>query len=174
MPRVDAAAAEMRRLWRGGAAPDGQAVGPAPVQPGGPCVLCASMGPKSLARAATWADGVSGFAITGDVTEAARAFRLAERAWLDAGRSAPPRLVTGVFVALGPYAAATLRGFAMDYLAVFGTDMARLLAEAMTVHNEQRLRVVIDELAAEGCDELILVPADSNPSLLDRITEVVG
>lgn len=172
--RVDSTVAELRRLWSGGAAADGNPIGPTPKQAGGPPVLCSGMGPKSLARAAHWADGVSGFALTGDAAEADRSFRAAEQAWQVAGRPDRPRLVTGIFVALGPDAEQMLKSFAMQYLAVFGAEVARLLADAMTMHSPVVLRDTIAAMGEAGCDELILVPADSDPALLQRITEVVG
>ncbi|HEY4332685.1 MAG TPA: LLM class flavin-dependent oxidoreductase, partial [Ilumatobacteraceae bacterium] len=136
-------------------------------------IYCSGMGPKSLARAAKWADGVSGFALTGDAAEADRSFRAAEKAWSDAGRSDRPRLISGVFVALGEQAEETLKDFAVAYLSVFGTDVARMLADAMTVHSEDRLRAVVAAMADAGCDELILVPASSDPDLLARLTDAV-
>jgi alkanesulfonate monooxygenase SsuD/methylene tetrahydromethanopterin reductase-like flavin-dependent oxidoreductase (luciferase family) len=171
--RLDKAVGELRRLWAGGNAADGCQIGPAPAQAGGPPILCSGMGQKSLQRAAQWADGVSGFALSGDADEAARTFRLAEQAWANAGRSERPRLVTGVFVALGANAEHTLKNFAMQYLDVFGTDIARMLADAMTLHSPERLRDTIDAMTHTGCDELILVPADTDPAMLDLITEVV-
>ncbi len=172
--RVDTTVAELRRLWAGGPAPDGNPIGPPLVQAGGPPVYCSGMGPKSLARAAHWADGVSGFALTGDAADAEKSFRSAEQAWSDAGRTVRPRLISGVFVALGPDARDTLRGFATAYLGVFGPEIATMLAEAMTVHTEDRLREVIAAMGDAGCDELILVPASSDPDLLKRLTDVVS
>ena len=172
--RVDTTVAELRRLWDGGPAPDGNPVGPPPVQVGGPPVYCSGMGPKSLARAAHWADGVSGFALTGDAAEAEKSFRAAEHTWSAADRTERPRLISGVFVALGPNARETLQGFATAYLGVFGPEIAKMLADAMTVFTEQRLREVISALAEAGCDELILVPASSDPDLLQRLTAVVA
>ncbi len=171
--RLDKAVAELRHLWSGAPAADGSPIGPTPVQAGGPPILCSGMGPKSLQRAAQWADGVSGFALSGDAAEAAHQFRAAEQAWLEAGRTERPRLTTGVFVALGDSAESTLKNFAMQYLDVFGTDIARMLTDAMTVYSPDRLRDTIDAMAATGCDELILVPADSDPAMLDLITAVV-
>jgi alkanesulfonate monooxygenase SsuD/methylene tetrahydromethanopterin reductase-like flavin-dependent oxidoreductase (luciferase family) len=171
--RVDETVAELKRLWSGGTAADGHDVGPTPVQVGGPPVLCSGMGPKSLARAAHWAAGVSGFALTGDAKEADASFRSAEAAWIAAGRTDAPRLTTGVFVSLGPGAEETLRNFAGEYLGVFGPEIAKMLADAMTVYTPERLRSTIDAMADVGCDELILVPADTDPTLLARITDVV-
>ncbi len=62
--RLDQGVTELRRLWSGGPAYEGgQPVGPAPVQKGGPPILAGALGPKSMARAARWADGVTGFSI---------------------------------------------------------------------------------------------------------------
>ena len=171
--RVDETVGELKRLWGGGPAPDGQAVGPAPVQQGGPRVLCSGMGPKSLARAALWADGVSGFALSADPTETSKMFRDTEAAWEAVGRVDRPRLVTGVFVALGADAQATLQSFAEAYLRVFGPEIATMLARMMPVHSESALRQAIAGMADAGCDELILVPASSDPELIDRIAQTV-
>lgn len=171
--RLDEAVAEVRRLWSGGEAADGGVVGPAPVQPGGPRLLASAMGPKSLARAARWADGVSGFTLLGDPTEVDRSFRAAEAAWADANRAERPRLVTGSFVALGPNARDTLRSFAAAYLEVFSPELARTLADAMPLHTPERLRDVLDAVAAAGCDEFIVVPASSDPAMLTELAAAV-
>lgn len=171
--RLDAAVAELRRLWAGGAAADGESVGPPPVQPGGPPILASAMGPKSIQRAAQWADGVSGFTLLGDATEAARLFRDVETAWQTAGRAQAPRLVTGSFVALGDGAKSTLREFAARYLHVFSPELATSLAEAMPLHEPSRLIDLLDEVEAQGADEFIVVPATSDPRMLDELTAVV-
>ncbi|MGN6161757.1 MAG: LLM class flavin-dependent oxidoreductase [Marmoricola sp.] len=77
------------------------AVGPSCVQPDGPRILAGAMGPKAMARAAVWADGISGFSIAGDAAEIAAASALADRCWEAAGRATTPRKVSGCFVALG-------------------------------------------------------------------------
>jgi alkanesulfonate monooxygenase SsuD/methylene tetrahydromethanopterin reductase-like flavin-dependent oxidoreductase (luciferase family) len=172
--RLDDGVAELRRLWAGGAAADGETVGPAPVQQGGPPVLASAMGPKSLARAAAWADGVSGFTLLGDATEATDAFRAAEAAWSEAGRTAPPRLVTGSFVALGDGARHVLREFAETYLRVFSADLAATLADQMPLHDDVALTELLDALDEAGCDEFIVVPASTDLGLLDRLTSIVA
>ena len=172
--RLDEGVVELRRLWSGGPAADGQPVGPAPVQPAGPPVLASAMGPKSLARCAAWADGISGFTLLGDAEEAAAGFRAAEDAWAAAGRSERPRLVTGSFVALGPGASDTLRSFAEAYLAVFSPELAADLAARMPLHGAGALTALLDALEASGCDEFIVVPATADPAMLEALTNVVG
>lgn len=172
--RLDDGVDEIRRLWNGGLAADGQPVGPEPVQVGGPPLLASAMGPKSLARAARWADGISGFTLLGDASETSRLFRSTQAAWAGAGRQDKPRLVTGSFVALGPDAATTLRTFATEYLQVFSPDFAASLAAAMTLHDPQRLIDVLDAVEAEGADEFIVVPATSDSGMLDLLADVVA
>src|SRR4051794_7966969 len=59
--RMDEQVAVMRSIWSGEPPFAGsEPVGPLPVQPGGPPLIAGVMGPKSIARAAYWADGVDG------------------------------------------------------------------------------------------------------------------
>lgn len=172
--RLDAAVAEVRALWAGGPAADGTPVGPVPVQAGGPPLLASAMGPKSLARAAKWADGVSGFSLLADPREMSKGTRAAVEAWEGAGRTDRPRLLTGSFAALGPHAESTLREFAYTYLEVFSPALARGLADAMPLHTPDALRAAIDAAEAAGCDEFVVVPATSDPAMLHHLAEVVS
>lgn len=171
--RLDDTVTELRRLWAGGIAVDESGVGPAPVQSGGPPILCSGTGPRSLARAAAWADGLTGFVLSGDPGEAGATFRLAEAAWAEAGRPDAPRLVTGSFSVLGPGAEDRLHAFARRYLDVFGTNVAAYLTERMPLHTSDALLAFLRGLAAEGCDEVIVVPGDSDPDQVRRFAEVV-
>ncbi len=170
--RLDVAVTELRDLWAGVAAADGQPVGPSPVQLGGPRLFASAMGPKSLARAAAWADGVSGFSLLADAEEMARACRAAVAAWAAAGRTDRPRLVTGSFAALGVDAEATLREFAVRYLEVFSPSIARGLADAMTLHTSAALHAAIAAAEAAGYDEFIVVPATSDPAMLVELADL--
>ena len=144
------------------------------MQAGGPPLLCSGTGPRSLARAARWAQGLTSFTLAADPDEAAATFRLAEAAWDDAGRSERPRLVSGTFAALGPGAQDTLHAFARRYLDVFGTDVAAWLTDRMPLHTEDALHAFLVGLAATGCEEVILVPADSDPDQVRRFADVVA
>ena len=172
--RLDDAVHELKRLWSGGVAADGEQVGPAPIQVGGPPIMASAMGRKSLSRAAQWAVGVSGFTLLGDAAEAARLFRATETAWRDAGRADPPRLVTGSFVALGDDARSTLRNFAAAYLEVFSPELAKDLAAKMPLHDAHALVDLLDAVEDAGADEFIVVPATSDPRMLDRLAEAVA
>lgn len=172
--RLDEGVAELRRLWSGGPAADGEVIGPPVVRPSGPPLLASAMGPKSLARAARWADGVSGFTLLANAEEATAGFAAAEAAWEAAGRTERPRHVTGSFVALGPDAPDTLRTFAETYLRVFSPDLAADLAARMPLHAPDALVALLDALDAGGCDEFIVVPATASTAMLDELVDVVA
>lgn len=169
--RLDDGVREIRRLWAQNPAADGSPVGPPPVRISGPPIFASATGPRSMARAAQWAQGISGFSWSGDPGDAARSRLAAADAWAAAGRTERPRIISGAVVALGPGAAATLARFAHDYLAGAKPPMAD--ANAMTLHSTARLLEVLDGMAAAGCDEFIVVPADADPVFLDRLTDVV-
>lgn len=171
--RLDAAVAELRRLWAGGEVVDGATVGPSPVQLGGPPLLCSGTGPKSLERAARWADGLTHFTLGADPDEAARTFAQADAAWAAAGRAKRPRHLTGAFVVLGPGGREALHAFARRYLDVFGTDIAAWLTDQMPLHTDEALHDFLVGLAATSCDEVVLVPGDSDPAQVERIADVV-
>ncbi len=172
--RLDDAVAELRRLWAGGEVVDGATVGPVPVQPCGPPVLCSGTGPRSLARAARWADGLTGFTLAADPVEVGATFRLAEEAWATAGRTDAPRRVTGSFAVLGPGAEDALHAFARRYLDVFGSGVAAWLTERMPLSTPDAVRSFLLGLAAEGCDEVVLVPGSSDPDQVRRFADVVS
>ena len=174
---LDRQVADLRRLWAGEPPfPRADPVGPTPVQDHVP-LLAGAMGPKALARAAQWADGVSGFSINGDVGDMAAAFRATEQAWADAGRREAPRKVNGCFYVLDgddDRAAATLEAFAARYLRIFGADIADAMAASCRVASPAALREVIDGAAEAGCDELVLVPGTVDLDCLHRTAELLA
>lgn len=174
--RLDAGVTELRRLWRGEPAyGGGSPVGPAPMRPGGPPLLAGAMGPKSMARAARWADGITGFSIAASYDEMASTNAMAVEAWEKAGRSERPRLVNGSFFLLGgPGAAEDLRRFTHAYLAVFGERAARALADLVEVSSPARLCQALADAEDAGCDEFILVPGSVDPDCLQRTVTTLG
>lgn len=173
--RLDEQVRELRRLWAGeppfaGADP----VGPAPLQKGGPPLWSGAMGPKSLRRAAAWADGVAGFSTAGDPVEVARAFEAVRAAWSEVGVETAPRLVTGFWYALGPDAEERLARYAFEYLRVFGEKPARAMAARCRISSVERFRDCVEEIRALGADELILVPTTTDPAELDRTASALA
>jgi alkanesulfonate monooxygenase SsuD/methylene tetrahydromethanopterin reductase-like flavin-dependent oxidoreductase (luciferase family) len=167
---------ELRRLWAG-EPPFERAdpVGPTPAQEVVP-LLAGAMGPKALARAATWADGVSGFSINGDLDDIEEHFRLADDAWTEAGRTEPPRKVSGCFFVLGDHdeaAEATLQSFVRRYLNIFGEQVAEQMASTCRVASTDALKRVLDGAEAAGCDEFVLVPATTDLDCLTRTSALL-
>jgi alkanesulfonate monooxygenase SsuD/methylene tetrahydromethanopterin reductase-like flavin-dependent oxidoreductase (luciferase family) len=173
--RLDEQVALMRRVWRGEVVVDGlPPVGPEPVQAGGPPLLSAAMGPKSMARTATWADGIAGFDLAPDPEGVDGLFRRAEAAWQEAGRRERPWIATSTWFALGPDAEERLHGYAFNYLANFGARTAGSLAKLCRLSDPGILRETIAAIAETGCDELILVPTSGDLTEIDRLLAVLA
>jgi alkanesulfonate monooxygenase SsuD/methylene tetrahydromethanopterin reductase-like flavin-dependent oxidoreductase (luciferase family) len=174
--RLDADVAELRRLWAGEPAyGGGQPVGPAPHRSGGPPLWAAAMGPKSMARAAKWAEGITGFSIGADPVEIARGNQLALDAWESEGRTERPRLVSGSFYLLGGRDAdAELKRFARAYLDVFGDKAAEALSQLVVLSSPARLLDALAAAETAGCDEFILVPGTVDPSCLEMTTAALA
>ena len=100
---MEAHVATMRRVWAGENVVPGalRPVEPFPIQLPGPSVIAGVMGPKGLASAAKWSDGIAGMSISAQAKEAAQAFDQAREAWREAGRSEAPVLNTAFWFALG-------------------------------------------------------------------------
>lgn len=173
--RLDEKVLELKALLAGQPPfPGADPVGPPTVQPDGPVILAGAMGPKAMARAAAWADGISAFSIAGDRDEIARTNELADKCWAETGRGTP-RKVSGCFVALGvPDATEVLRSFTARYLAFLGRELGDAIAETARTASPEALAEVLDGAEAAGCDEFILVPATTDPRFVDVAAEVVG
>jgi alkanesulfonate monooxygenase SsuD/methylene tetrahydromethanopterin reductase-like flavin-dependent oxidoreductase (luciferase family) len=166
----------MRRAWSGEQVVEDalRPVEPLPVQAGGPELLAGSMFPRSIRRAARWADGICGFSFGPHEQEIANQFELARSAWKEEGRSAAPRLVTSFWFALGPRARDQLDEYLLRYLNFMGEDAARKLAPSVTTTTAQALRDAAKMVADLGCDELVLVPTSADPDEVDRVADLLG
>jgi alkanesulfonate monooxygenase SsuD/methylene tetrahydromethanopterin reductase-like flavin-dependent oxidoreductase (luciferase family) len=172
--RLDEQVALMERVWAGGAPAEGlPPVGPPPVQAGGPPLYSGALGPKAIARSAAWAEGICGFVLDPLGEDHRATFDRIEQSWVTAGRSDPPRHVTSFWYALGDGASERLHAYSHRYLAVFGDEMATMMADLCSATSAARVREAVDRLEAAGCDELLLVPTTADPDEVDRIAEVV-
>lgn len=173
--RLDEQVATLRDVWHGKTVVDGiPPIGPEPGQPGGPPILTASMGPKSLARSALWADGLAGWDLGPDPAGVDATFRRVEDAWSAAGRTARPWLTTSSWFALGDGAADRLFGHAFEYLSNFGESAAEAMAALCRLSDAGALRETLAALSETGCDEVVLVPTTSDISELDRLLAAIG
>jgi len=166
---------ELRRLWAGGDAFEGDPpVGPSPVQPGGPPIYSSAMGPKSIARAARWADGNMGFTLGPNTDDHVVAFDAVRDAWTAAGRSEQPRLSTSFWYSLDDDAGQVLHDYAYRYLSVFGHEGAEMMAGMTTAAGLDAVAEGLQRLDDAGCDEVYLVPTSTNPSHLEDIATLRG
>ena len=173
--RLDEQVDQMKRIWRGEQVIDGvPAIGPAPVQEGGPPLWTASMGPKSLARSARWADGLAGFSLGPDADEVASTFAAVRTAWSDAGRETKPFLTTSSWFALGPDAPHRLHKYASEYLSTFGRKAASAMADLCRLSDPGVLKELMAALDDAGCHEFVLVPTTNDPSEIDRLLEAIA
>ncbi len=164
----------LRRVWAGEAPLEGMhPVGPLPAQPGGPPLYSGALGPKSMARSARWAAGVTGFLLDPLGEDADATFRHIEHAWEAAGRTDPPHHITSFWYALGPDAPARLHAYARRYLGIFGDDLAGAMADACSAHSVGAVQDAIARLEDAGCDELLLVPTSADPREIELLTTLI-
>jgi alkanesulfonate monooxygenase SsuD/methylene tetrahydromethanopterin reductase-like flavin-dependent oxidoreductase (luciferase family) len=174
--RMDEQVTVMRSIWAGEPPFEGaEPVGPPPVQAGGPPVIAGVMGPKSIARAAYWADGVDGaWTMDGNLTQMKTAFDQIKSAWNDAGRTESPHLSSSIWYALGDGAEARLRDYAFAYMRIFGEGVGKFAADAVACFTPEALKRAVENAAAAGADEYFLVPTTADPDELARTRDALG
>lgn len=175
--RMDEQVATMKRIWSGEPPFEGaDPVGPPPVQVGGPPFIAGSMGPKSLARAAKWADGVDDgstvFGIDPAATEAA--FTRIREAWSAEGRADAPHISASLWYALGDGASDRLHDYGYSYMKIFGEEVGTMMASMLTTNTPDALATAVSTLESLGCDELFLVPTTTDVTELDRTRDALG
>jgi alkanesulfonate monooxygenase SsuD/methylene tetrahydromethanopterin reductase-like flavin-dependent oxidoreductase (luciferase family) len=166
----------MRRAWAGERVVEDalRPVEPSPVQPGGPEILAGSLFPRSIRRAARWADGLCGFSFGPSADEIEGQFETARAAWKREARSAPPRLVTGCWFALGSRAREQMDEYLHRYLGFMGPGVAEKLAPTVTTTSSRALKDAVGTIGGLGADELILAPTTSDPDEVDRVADLLG
>ena len=175
--QVDDRVAELRRLWNGGEpVPGAPSLGPPVVQEGGPPLYAGALGPKSLARAAVWADGITGFSLNADPAELTPAIETVRRSWSEAGRTDRPVFTSACFVVCGvPDAADRLKRFTGEYMGIFGDEVAGLMADLAHLSSVDALAETLTRTAAEtDADEIILVPGDTDVACANALAEAVA
>ena len=164
----DALLAEMRAVWAGEPRGFAGAIGPAPVQPGGPPLLIGGNGAAAIRRTtsvgAGWIAGGGGPAMFADGAAGVR------DAWTAAGREGAPRLVALGYYALGSGGPDAARRYLTDYYGFLGPMADQIAAGAST--DSDAVRSTVDAFAEAGCDELILFPCSPDLDQVDRLAEV--
>jgi len=154
--------AAMRDIW------EGTTVGPRPASAGGPDLLVGGGSGAAFLRAARHADGyVHG---GGPPRAFASAAERARAAWVDAGRPGEPQLWGQSYFSLAdPDAGAD---YLRHYYAFTGPFAARVAAGLLD--SPKAVREQVAGYAEAGCDELVLLPATSDPSELDRLADALA
>jgi alkanesulfonate monooxygenase SsuD/methylene tetrahydromethanopterin reductase-like flavin-dependent oxidoreductase (luciferase family) len=154
--------AAMRDIW------DGTSVGPRPATPGGPDLLVGGGSGAAFLRAARLADGyVHG---GGPPRAFASAADRARAAWADAGRPGEPQLWGQSYFSLAdPDAGAA---YLRHYYAFTGPFAGRVAAGLLD--SPKAVREHVAGYAEAGCDELVLLPATSDPAELDRLADALA
>ena len=169
--------AVMKRVWAGEKLTDSVLpVGPPPVQPGGPPLLVGSIGPKTIRRAAEWADGLAGTTLDLDVAKQNELFDVAREAWAQAGKP-KPHLATSFWFAFGPpeESRAQVHRHLRHYMnwipAEYVDAMAPMTGWAGT---EDELLAVLRRFEQIGTDEVQLIPTSSDIDQVRRAADVAA
>ena len=169
--------AVMKRVWAGEKVTESVLpVGPSPVQPGGPPLLVGTIGPKTLRRAAAWADGLAGTTLDLDVAKQNELFDVARQAWSEAGKP-KPHLTTSFWFALGDVDAA--RAQVHRHLRRYMNWIPAEYVDAMApstgfAGGEDDLVALFRRFEAVGTDEIQLIPTTSDLDQLRRVADLVG
>ena len=175
---LEESVAIMRRVWAGEKVVPGvlRAVEPLPVQPGGPPILASVLGPKGVASAARWADGIAGMTMNASALEVRTAFDYAEHCWREAGRETAPVLNSATWFALGEDGAAReqLRTHLRRYFNWVPDARDAIADSAGFGGSGPALRDLLGEMEEAGVDEFQLIPTSIDPAEVDRVADAIG
>jgi alkanesulfonate monooxygenase SsuD/methylene tetrahydromethanopterin reductase-like flavin-dependent oxidoreductase (luciferase family) len=159
----DAQLEQLRRFW------DGDEVGPAPAEQGGPTLILGGSVDRSFKRAAKYGAGwIAGGAPPEVFKEAVPKL---EAAWQEAGRDGEPRKLALGYYSLGPDAEKNAYEKLAHYYAHLGEGAKQLAAGTPKTPDEVKARVAA--FADAGADELILFPATSEPEQVEFLREAL-
>ena len=164
----------MRQVWAGNPVVEGAiAVGPAPVQGGGPKLLAGSLMVESIEVASRWADGLCGFSFGPAQAEMSLQFEAARRSWKARHRPAP-WLATGFWYALGPHARDQLDAYLDRYLNFMAPVARENVKRICVATSPEALKDALARAEDAGADEVLLVPTTSDPDDVHRVADILG
>ncbi len=173
--RLDDMVAEMKKVWRGETIFEGaDEVGPRSPQCPNIPLYAGAMGPKGIARAAKWADGIYGTSMPGDREGHERIFDMARDAWRAAGRMDTPYLMGSFWYSLAPNAELELKSYVYNYMKYMGEEIGQGMAAMMTRFTPEAVREAIENVRAAGADELLVVPVTTHYDEIDRLVEILA
>ena len=136
--------------------------------------MSGSMGPKGMARAARWADGLAGFDMGADPAAIAGAAAAFSAAWADAGRAGTPFLQSSAWFGLDADAPQRVHDYAFSYLRIFGDDVASMLAGLQSLTSPSAVGEALKAIADTGLDEFILVATTADVDDAKRAADLIG
>jgi alkanesulfonate monooxygenase SsuD/methylene tetrahydromethanopterin reductase-like flavin-dependent oxidoreductase (luciferase family) len=163
--------ATMHQIWSGQPLSENiKAIGPTPVQQGGPEILIGGYTPAALQRLGRWGSGY--IAGGGGPQRASQFFRMAEDTWKTAGRPGQPRLVAGAYIALGHDGLARGGAYLRDYYSSMGPAVEGMISSLPTT--PEAVKSLIQAFSAIGTDELILWPTTPDLEQIGQLADLVG
>jgi alkanesulfonate monooxygenase SsuD/methylene tetrahydromethanopterin reductase-like flavin-dependent oxidoreductase (luciferase family) len=159
----------IHRIWSGEPfSAEIGAIGPAPVQAGGPEILIGALAPTALTRLGQWGTGF----IAGGVglQVANQGFRSAETVWNAAGRAGQPRRVACAYYALGPDAQAGGARYLHHY---YGAEWGPTVTQSLLATPEA-IKEARKAFADIGADELIFWPCLPALDQMKRLEDALG
>ncbi|MFI0349058.1 LLM class flavin-dependent oxidoreductase [Actinomadura sp. 9N407] len=164
--RLDRMIEEMREIWRGEGPVPG--VGPRPARGDIP-IWGGGHSAAGLRRAARY--GIGWISPGGPPHRFPDLVKAVKELWAEEGRAGVPRMGANCYVSLGPGGRERATEHMLGYYSFMGPMAERLAAGA--VCDESGLRDTVDAYAANGCDELFLLPVTADPDHLGRVATVV-
>lgn len=175
MRSLAGAVAVMRRVWAGEKVTESVvAVGPPPVQAGGPELLVGTMGPKTVRSAAGWASGLAGTTLDLDVDKQNELFDVARAAWAEAGKP-EPHLATSFWFAVGDDGRAQIHRHLRRYMNWVPAKVVDAMAPTTGwAGSDDELLDLLRRFEAIGTDEIYLIPTSADVDQLRRVADVVN
>ena len=131
------------------------------------------MGPKSIARASKWADGVYSWSGNGVAAEMKQQRDWVSESWEKAGRTTAPKRVGGFWYSLAPSADERLKAYVYKYIKVMGDAPARALSRMVDRSTPDRVRESLEAYAELGYEECWLNTATSDLAEIDGLIGVM-
>jgi alkanesulfonate monooxygenase SsuD/methylene tetrahydromethanopterin reductase-like flavin-dependent oxidoreductase (luciferase family) len=166
----DAQLAEMQAVWAQEPRGHAGAIGPAPVQAGGPPLLMGGTAPAAFRRMTEFG---TGWIMGGGGPRAfAGGADTARQAWREAGRAGAPRLAALAYASLGEDAEEHAGAYLSDYYSFIGDFAQQIAAGALT--SPQKVADTVAAFTDAGCDELILFPCSPDTAQVALIAQAAG
>ena len=162
--------ATMRSIWKGEVVSEGSgAMGPMPVQPGGPEVLIGAGTPQAVRRVGRYADGFIAAASNAAAVE--QLYQVALESWNSEGRTGTPRLAGVASYALGPNAAEKVGGYIRHYYSFLGVAAEQMARNAIA--SPEAVKDTIRDMESIGMDEVVFLPSVAEMDQLERLADIV-